>query len=140
MWLFTHYCIPPYSQDLEAKLSQNLEKWTPTLEPEKWVDDRSASILHVDATRCNISTFAPLTLTYEEAAELRALINVFVPKQFPELTFDPKSTLGTAELATAWMHGAVASEERWGIYSFAYPDWGDSAGSILSFARPPQDG
>ncbi|MBT8154865.1 hypothetical protein KMP13_13440 [Epibacterium ulvae] len=77
----------------------------------------------------------PFALSRDEAAELRDLVDVFARQQFPELAYDPKSTMGDTELATAWVYGAVATPERWGIYAFAYPDWGDSAGSIMSFSR-----
>ncbi|MQQ08780.1 hypothetical protein GFB49_09970 [Epibacterium sp. SM1979] len=137
MWLFSHYCLPPYSEDLAEELRQNLDEWHPFGESQGWLDDVSGSILSVDATRCTISTFAPFALDHDEAAELRDLVNAFAPQRFPELQFDSKSQLGRAELATAWMTGAVQSAERWGIYSFAYPDLGERAGSSLSYARAP---
>ncbi len=137
MWLFSQYCMPPYTQTLEATLDKRLSRWTTSPDTAHWVDDRSASFLRVGVQQCSISTYAPFALSADDAADLRILVDAFAVEQFPELSFDPKPKLGVDALATSWMHGPRHSTQRWGIYSFAYPEQGDSAGSILTFTRPP---
>ncbi|VCU61739.1 hypothetical protein EPIB2_816 [Tritonibacter mobilis] len=101
-----------------------------------WIDTQSGSFLRLDDSSCTISTYAPYALSYEDAEELLELIRTIVARDFPQLAFDPRAKMGDAALSKGWFLGALQSPERWGIAHFAYPDWGDSAGSILMFAAP----
>ncbi|CUH75980.1 hypothetical protein TRM7557_00652 [Tritonibacter multivorans] len=135
--LFQDYCLPPSSKHLEAKMKASLIRRDLFPKSTHWVDPASATILTRNARRCSIKTTAPSALTRQQAEELKARLDALVPDLFPSLRFDPKSTLGPETISTAWMQGGLASPDRWGVYAFSYPDWGENAGSILSFVRRP---
>ena len=136
--LFHDYCLPPSSKELDAKIQRTLMPWKIWPGETVWVDPSSNAFLQRSDRRCSIQTLAPVALDRRQANELKARVDALVPQLFPELRFDPKATMGPETISTAWMQGAVASPERWGGYAFSYPDWGESAGSILSYTRPPK--
>ena len=101
-----------------------------------WIDGKTAVFLSLEDNRCTLSTYAPHALKKWEAEQTLALLEDFVAKNFPDLPHDPGAQMGS--VYKAWTTGDVGSPNRWGVAFFAFPEWGDGAGSILTF-YPPQD-
>lgn len=101
-----------------------------------WLDTVSASRLTVRPRRCAIETYPPFALSREDARELASLTESVTRRTFPDLPFDPASTMGPETISKAWITGPLRSRQRWGVYFFAYPDWKDSAGSTLNLTLP----
>ena len=101
-----------------------------------WIDPKSASFLRLDEGRCSLSTYAPNALSYPDAEELLVYTTTLVATNFPQLPYDPGAQIGEEALSKGWLMGALGSPERWGIAHFAYPEWGEGAGSILLFFAP----
>lgn len=101
-----------------------------------WIDPKSASFLRFDDRRCSLSTYAPNALSYPDAEELLAYTTTLVATHFPQLSYDPGAQMGEEALSKGWFIGALGASERWGIAHFAYPVWGESAGSSLMFVAP----
>ncbi len=140
MTLFTTYCVPDYSLRLQAKIRFALEKIVqPAGDGPFWFDDASGALLYVDRNRCTITTPREDPLNREDGTALKAMIDRFVPEQFPELEFDPNSTWGAPDLATVWMKGAAGSWDRWGVFSFVMLEPGADQGSDLAYVRPPNE-
>ena len=136
--LFHGICLAPaLTGDSPDALFSSLARTHDEGTAQRWIDTQSGSFLRVAATSCTVSTYAPHALTFEEAEELLELTGVIVARDFPQLVYDPKAVMGDEALAKGWFIGSFSSPGRWGIYHFAYPDWGDSAGSSLSFKAPP---
>ncbi|KIC24575.1 MULTISPECIES: hypothetical protein [unclassified Leisingera] len=135
--LFTEICVPFHLGTLdESPETFGLIRKDLILHEQRWVDPVSASFLHLQEHSCTISTNAPYSLTKAEGEVLAAKIEEIVAAIFPELAFDPKATLGDNVLFRAWMHGKVASPQRWGVSVYVHPDFGESAGSSVSLMGP----
>lgn len=104
----------------------------------RWIDPVSESFLSIKGRRCSILTHAPESLSRAEAEEIGNQVDALVASTFPDLPFDPRAVFGDEALFRAWMTGENNAPDRWGIWFYAYPDWGGSAGSNLSFTSPPK--
>lgn len=136
--LFTQICLPNhYGRQLSDPEKYNLFEVVNFVGTTVWIDPLSASILTVDPSHCTIESHAPNALSAAEANALLILIEDIVATEFPDLPYDPKSKMGS--ISKAWITGPVASPQRWGVYLFAYPEWGDAAGSRLSINTPEFD-
>lgn len=136
--LFHGICLAPeLNGDSPDALFSSLTRTHDEGTARRWIDTDSGSFIRLGRTRCTVSTYAPHALTFDEAEELLDLTGAIAARDFPQLVYDPKTVMGNEALAKAWFTGSFSSPERWGIYHFAYPDWGDSAGSSLSFMAPP---
>lgn len=102
-----------------------------------WIDGITALFLSLNETSCSLSTYAPHALKKWEAEQTLSLLEPLVSEVFPDLPHDPRAQMGS--IHKGWMVGEVGSQQRWGISFFAYPEWGDSAGSILSLSSPKQN-
>ena len=135
--LFYGICLAPIlTGDSPDTLLSGLTRTHDILGGKAWIDPQSMSLVEREKRRCEISTFAPHPLLYQDAEALLPLIEEIVSVDFPQLAYDPRAKMGDEALSKGWFLGASQSPERWGIAHFAYPDWGDSAGSILMFAAP----
>lgn len=136
--LFYGICLAPVlTGDSPDTLLSGLTRTHDILGGKAWIDPQSMSLVEREKRRCEISTFAPHPLLYQDAEALLPLIEEIVSVDFPQLAYDPKAKMGDEALSKGWFLGAVYSPERWGIVYFAYPDWGDSPGSSLIFMAPP---
>ncbi len=99
-----------------------------------WIDGRAAIFVSLADNSCSLSTYAPHALKKWEAEQTLALLEDVVAEGFADLPHDPGAQLGS--IHKAWMTGKIGSSNRWGVAFFAYPDWGDSAGSILTLYSP----
>jgi hypothetical protein len=107
----------------------------PPSEGEAYTDPMSMSFVRLTKRGCEIQTIHPFALTEAEAQDLLVRVTALRNKHFPDLPFDPGAVMGT--INAGWAFGRTASKERWGMFLFAYPDWGESAGSILTMYYPP---
>lgn len=140
MSLFTTYCVPDYSLRLGAKLRFNLEKVVqPTGDSPFWFDEPSQALLYVDKNRCTITTPRENPLDRADGLALKGLIETYVPARFPELEFEPDTTWGAPDLATAWMKGPDGSWERWGVFSFVMLEPGEGQRLSLVYVRHPDE-
>lgn len=98
-------------------------------------DPASLSFINLTDRGCDISTIHPHALSESEAKALKPLVSALRDYHFPDLAFDPGAQMGSIHIG--WAEGAVATPDRWGMFFFAYPDWGDSAGSVLIMGYPP---
>lgn len=98
-------------------------------------DPASLSFINLTDRGCDISTSSPFAQSEAEAQALKSRASALRDRHFPDLAFDPGAQLGSIYIG--WTEGAVATPDRWGMFFFAYPDWGDSAGSVLTMGYPP---
>lgn len=135
--LFSEFCLPHFhGEDVTAAAEANLISDKRSQTSDRWIDNRSASYLSLSSHRCSISTYPPFALSRQEAEELLGLVETIVLREFPDLPFDPKATMGPNSISKGWMQGASLSPDRWGVFFTASPDWGDRAGSSLFLASP----
>ncbi|MFY0624432.1 MAG: hypothetical protein JXQ89_22375 [Pelagimonas sp.] len=99
-------------------------------------DPASLSFINLTDRGCDISTNHPFALSESEAQELKSRASALRDRHFPDLALDPGAQLGSIHIG--WAEGTVATPDRWGMFFFAYPDWGDSAGSVLIMGYPPK--
>ncbi|WP_299932003.1 hypothetical protein [uncultured Pelagimonas sp.] len=99
-----------------------------------WLDVKSRSFLSLTNSGCEIRTAHPNALFERDAFELKRLVTALQVKHFPELSFDPKAQMGS--VFSGWESAPTGTRGRWGLFLFAYPDWGENAGSAL-FIRFP---
>jgi len=102
-----------------------------------WIDVKTAIFMSLEDNSCSLSTYAPHALTKWEAEQTLVFLEGVVSENFPDLPHDPGAQMGS--IHKAWMTGEIGSPTRWGVAFFAYPEWGDSAGSILSLSSPKQN-
>lgn len=135
--LFKDYCLPyARGKDLTSQALIHLVAEGGDLGTTRWIDTKSASYLSFKPNRCVLETTHPFALSAVDAKELLDLIAPIVAQEFPELPIDPKATMGPDSISKGWLLGKVQSPERWGVFFWAYPDWGDGSGSSLSLYSP----
>lgn len=133
--LFEEICIPSHF----GQLNQSPEVWgfETVNNPDGsliWIDPQTVVHLSIEKRGCRLETLAPYALSEKEALQLLDLVETIVEHRFPNLPYDPASRMGS--INKAWMTGDIGSSTRWGVAFFAYPDWGDGAGSILALYSP----
>ncbi|EBA15038.1 hypothetical protein RSK20926_04122 [Roseobacter sp. SK209-2-6] len=135
--LFVEYCLPHHhGKDMRPKAMAEFVAERSDLAETRWIDNETASYLSLKADKCGINTIHPFAISREDAEELLNLVEAIVQESFPELPFDPKATMGPNSISKGWMQGSSFSPDRWGVFFWAFPDWGESSGSTLFLASP----
>lgn len=135
--LFVEFCLPHHrGENMLPKALAEFVAESSDLAGTRWIDNETASYLSLRASKCSIDTVHPFALSHEDAEDLLNLVATIVEKEFPDLPFDPKATMGPETLSKGWLEGPLQSPERWGVFFWAFPDWGDSSGSVLVLTSP----
>jgi hypothetical protein len=132
---FEEICIPNHYGNLHVSPAHwQFEDVLDTDRRPIWIHPKTAAILKIEPGQCSLSTFAPHELSASEANDLLKLVEELVADRFPELSLNPNAKL--ASITKSWARGKGASPERWGVFYYAAPEWGENATSDLSIRAP----
>ncbi|KPD13540.1 hypothetical protein AN476_04945 [Phaeobacter sp. 11ANDIMAR09] len=135
--LFVEFCLPHHrGENMRPKALAEFVAESSDLAETRWIFNETASYLSLKASKCSIDTVHPFALSHEDAEDLLNLVETIVADEFPELSYDPKATMGPNSISKGWMQGSSFSPDRWGVFFWATPDWGESSGSTLFLASP----